>query len=74
MKHTVTDLPGSYGLSGNSDEEIITADYIRSGQADLVCILVDASQLEWSVQCTDPGLHSVPHCGTVHVSLSRAST
>ena len=49
VKYTVTDLPGSYGLSGNSDEEIITADYIRSGQADLVCILVDASQLERSM-------------------------
>ena len=48
-RYTVTDLPGSYGLSGNSDEEIITVDFIRSGQADLVCILVDASQLERSM-------------------------
>ncbi len=48
-RYTVTDLPGSYGLSGNSDEEIITADFIKSGQADLVCILVDASQLERSM-------------------------
>ncbi len=48
-KYTVTDLPGSYGLTGNSDEEVITADFIRSGQADLVCILVDASQLERSM-------------------------
>lgn len=48
-KYTVTDLPGSYGLSGNSDEEMITADFIKSGQADLVCILVDASQLERSM-------------------------
>ncbi len=46
---TVTDLPGSYGLTGNSDEETITADFIRTGQADLVCILVDASQLERSM-------------------------
>lgn len=48
-RFTVTDLPGSYGLSGNSDEEIITADYIKADQADLVCILVDASQLERSM-------------------------
>jgi len=48
-RYMVTDLPGSYGLSGNSDEEIITADFIRTGQADLVCILVDASQLERSM-------------------------
>ncbi len=48
-RYTVTDLPGSYGLSGNSDEEIITVEYIRSGKADLICILVDASQLERSM-------------------------
>ena len=48
-RFTVTDLPGSYGLSGNSDEEIITADFIKADQADLVCILVDASQLERSM-------------------------
>ena len=49
VKYTLTDLPGSYSLSGNSDEEIITEDYIRSGEADLVCVLVDASQLERSM-------------------------
>ena len=48
-RYTVTDLPGSYGLSGNSDEELITAAFIKTGQADLVCILVDASQLERSM-------------------------
>ena len=47
--YTVTDLPGSYGLSGNSDEEIITTDFIRSGQSDLTVVLVDASQLERSM-------------------------
>ena len=48
-KYTVTDLPGSYGLSGSSDEERITVNFIQSGQADLVCLLVDASQLERSM-------------------------
>ncbi|MBQ3918822.1 MAG: ferrous iron transporter B [Oscillospiraceae bacterium] len=48
-KYTVTDLPGSYGLSGNSDEEIITTDFIRSGSSELTVILVDASQLERSM-------------------------
>ena len=28
-KYSVTDLPGSYGLTGNSDEEIITADFCK---------------------------------------------
>lgn len=48
-KYAVTDLPGSYGLSGNSDEEIITTDFIKSGQSDLTVVLVDASQLERSM-------------------------
>ncbi|MBR3033419.1 MAG: ferrous iron transport protein B [Clostridiales bacterium] len=48
-KYELIDLPGSYALSGNSDEEIITEDFIKSGKADLVCILVDASQLERSM-------------------------
>ncbi len=48
-KYIVTDLPGSYGLSGNSDEEIITTDFIKSGQSELTVVLVDASQLERSM-------------------------
>ncbi|MCR4686295.1 MAG: ferrous iron transporter B [Lachnospiraceae bacterium] len=47
--YEVVDLPGSYGLSGNSDEEIITTEYIKSNQADLTLVLVDASQLERSM-------------------------
>lgn len=47
--YKVIDLPGSYGLSANSEEEVVTRDYIQSGKADLVCILVDASQLERSL-------------------------
>lgn len=49
VKYQIADLPGSYGLTGNSDEEKITVDYIKSGKADLVCVLVDASQLERSM-------------------------
>ncbi|MGL6198294.1 MAG: ferrous iron transport protein B [Lachnospiraceae bacterium] len=48
-QYVVTDLPGSYSLSANSDEEIVTRDYIASGKADLVCVLADASQLERSL-------------------------
>ena len=47
--YTVVDLPGTYSLSANSDEEIITRDYIAGGDADAVCILADASQLERSL-------------------------
>ena len=45
-RYLVSDLPGSYSLSANSDEEIITRDTIAGGGADLVCVLADASQLE----------------------------
>ncbi len=49
IKYRVADLPGTYSLSANSDEEIVTRDYIASGQAQLTCILADASQLERSL-------------------------
>ncbi len=47
--YLVADLPGTYSLSANSDEEIITRDYIASGKADVVCILADSSQLQRSL-------------------------
>ncbi|MCR5268672.1 MAG: ferrous iron transport protein B [Lachnospiraceae bacterium] len=47
--YLVADLPGTYSLSANSDEEIITRDYIASGKAEVVCILADSSQLERSL-------------------------
>ena len=45
----LADLPGSYSLSAGSDEEIITKDYITSGNADLVLVMADASQLRRSL-------------------------
>ena len=48
-KYLIADLPGTYSLSANSDEEIVTRDYIASGGAELTCILADASQLERSL-------------------------
>ena len=47
--YSIVDLPGSYSLSAGSQEEVVTTGYIRSGQADLVVILVDSSQLERSL-------------------------
>ena len=48
-EYQVADLPGSYSLSANSDEEVITKDFIASGKADVVCILADSSQLQRSL-------------------------
>ena len=45
----LADLPGSYSLSAGSDEEIITENYITSGNADLVLVMADASQLKRSL-------------------------
>lgn len=45
----LADLPGSYSLSAGSDEEVITRDYITAGNADLVLVMADASQLRRSL-------------------------
>lgn len=49
--YSVADLPGSYSMSANSDEEVITRDFIASGKADVVCILADSSQLNVAFSC-----------------------
>ena len=49
VSYRIVDLPGTYSLSANSEEEIVTRDYIASGEANLVCILADSSQLERSL-------------------------
>lgn len=49
QKMILADLPGSYSLSAGSDEEIITKDYISAGNADLVLVMADASQLKRSL-------------------------
>ncbi len=46
---SVMDLPGSYSLTAGSEEEIITRDYIASGQPDLVIVMADSSQLSRSL-------------------------
>ena len=42
----IVDLPGTYSLTANSTEEIITRDYILNENPDAVIVMVDASQLE----------------------------
>ena len=43
------DLPGTYSLSANSEEELVTRQNIIGNDIDLVFALVDASQLERSM-------------------------
>lgn len=49
ITYEITDLPGSYSLSANSDEEIVTRDFISGREADLTLILIDSSQMERSM-------------------------
>ncbi|MBP3892540.1 MAG: ferrous iron transport protein B [Atopobiaceae bacterium] len=49
VSYTVCDLPGTYSLSAMSEEERITQDYIAAGEADVVIVMVDASQLTRSM-------------------------
>lgn len=46
--YELIDLPGSYSLNAQSPEEAVTRDYIVANSADLVLVVVDASQLERS--------------------------
>ena len=43
---TITDLPGIYSLSPYSPEEVVSRDYLMSGEPDAVVEVVDATNLE----------------------------
>lgn len=45
----LVDLPGTYSLSGGSEDERIAAEYIVSGQADRTVVVCDGSCLERSL-------------------------
>lgn len=49
QKFTLVDLPGTYSLTANSEEERIARDYIIHGQPDIVVAVVDAAILERSL-------------------------
>lgn len=42
----LVDLPGTYSLQSNSEEEEIARNYICFGKSDAICIVVDATCLE----------------------------
>ncbi len=43
--YTLVDLPGTYSLRPASAEEEVTADYLRSGEADVTLVVADATTL-----------------------------
>ena len=44
--HKVIDLPGSYSLFADSEEEFVTKDYIDKGIYDVIILVADANALE----------------------------
>ncbi len=46
---TLVDLPGTYSLNGNSEDERIAGEYIASGEADCTVVVCDGSSLERSL-------------------------
>ena len=49
MRYRLVDLPGTYSLTANSAEEVITREFIIREQPDVVVALVDAAILERSL-------------------------
>ena len=47
----VVDLPGTYSLLANSEEEEIARDYICFGKYNLVVVVADATSLERNFMC-----------------------
>lgn len=45
----IVDLPGTYSLAGKSQDEEIAADFIKSGEADLILVICDGTCLERSL-------------------------
>lgn len=48
-EYCLVDLPGTYSLSGESEDERIAGEYIASGQADCTVVVCDGSSLERSL-------------------------
>ena len=49
VRFSLVDLPGTYSLSANSTEELITRSYIVSEDTDVLVVMLDASQLQRSM-------------------------
>lgn len=49
QKYYIYDLPGTYSLTSNSLEEVISRDFILQESPDLVVVVIDSSQLRRSL-------------------------
>ena len=72
---TIVDLPGTYSLSAISPEEVIARDYLLSGEADAVVIVLDAANLErnlfLAVQILEMGIPAVVALNMIDVAKRR---
>ena len=71
----IVDLPGTYSLNASSPEEQIARDFLISGEADAVVIIVDASNLErnlyLAVQVLEMDMPAVIALNMVDVAETR---
>ncbi len=51
-RYEIIDLPGSYSLFAESEEESVTADFLNNGRYDAVIIVADATVLERNLMFT----------------------
>lgn len=49
---TIVDLPGIYSLSPYTTEEIVTRDYLMSGEVDCIINIIDATNIERNLYLT----------------------
>ncbi len=72
------DLPGTYSLTAYTQEEIVTRDYLLSGEPDALIIVVDAANLERNLYLTaqvlELGLPSVVALNMIDAVLGRGDT
>jgi len=51
-QYNIVDLPGTYSLGAYSDDEVVTRDYILTGNPDIVINVVDATNIERNLYLT----------------------
>lgn len=78
QKYTLVDLPGTYSLSANSVEELITRDQIVSEDTDVLIVLIDASQIHRSMyllsEIAGIDIPVIAVCTMVDVALKQGIT
>jgi ferrous iron transport protein B len=74
----IVDLPGTYSLTAASPEEIVARDHLLGREADVVVIVVDASNLErnlyLTVQILEMGVPAVVALNMTDVTAARGIT